>query len=123
MTENRREAFRVAGHRPGRLEFSGRALDCVVLDVSASGARVRFDAPTLVPDRVVLRTTLADQEIAVAGRLQRAEPGPIFAVAFESSGNSALYGLIAEAQRIELLQRSKRRPIDVFAEHAPGTGA
>ena len=99
MTENRREAVRITSGDPAAVEFSGRRVDAVLIDVSAVGARVRLTPPQLVPNRVVLTITLAGCPVRLPSHVWRAEPGALVALRFEDSENSALHRLIAEAQR------------------------
>jgi hypothetical protein len=49
-----------------RLDIGGSILDCIVLDASPRGARVRFGAPVTVPDRV--RLMLRDGSVRDARR-------------------------------------------------------
>lgn len=39
----------------GQVTFGNSALDCIVLDISVSGARVSFSTPAQVPEVVALR--------------------------------------------------------------------
>jgi hypothetical protein len=119
VTQNRREAPRLAPRQPARLEFAGRAVACTVLDISATGVRVRLTGHALVPDQVVFRTVLADHEVVLPCWLRRAEPGPVVALAFDDRARPALSGAIAAAQRAALADQVRER-IDLFTEPAPG---
>jgi hypothetical protein len=105
MSQNRRDAVRITHGQPGVLQFAGRGVDCTVVDVSASGARVRVDRPQLIPARrVTLMTNVAGEEVFVTGHLRRAEPGTTFALMFDDPENARLHRLLAEAQRRDIVR-------------------
>jgi hypothetical protein len=116
VIENRREAVRVTIGEPGQLIFSGRRVECVVLDVSALGVRVHVEAPRLIPDRITLRTTIAGEPIDLPARIRRAEPGLVLALQWADPENSRLHRLIADAQRDAI---SKGRRAHVERRHSP----
>jgi hypothetical protein len=101
MTETRRAAFRLALAAPGTLTFNRRSAPCVVLDISATGAKVRLTPPTLIPDRVTLTTRVAGKTVSVAARIGRSEQEGIVALAFESEPRQ-LVRLLHEAQRLTI---------------------
>ena len=48
----RRQARRRIANEPGCLIFDdGRRLDCIVVDVSDTGAKLSFQTPCILPDR------------------------------------------------------------------------
>jgi hypothetical protein len=50
-----RQAKRRIANEPGCLTFSdGRRLDCIVVDVSDTGAKLRFQGPCILPNRFAL---------------------------------------------------------------------
>src|SRR5207249_1854852 len=56
MTEARRGAVRLISAEPAVLRFSRRSVDCILVDLSVTGARVRLTPPQLVADHVTLTT-------------------------------------------------------------------
>ncbi len=63
MADNRRQYSRVAFHAPGRLVFSIRALDTVVIDLSLKGALIRLpgNAPVAEGEVGKLHVRLGDE--------------------------------------------------------------
>lgn len=51
----RRRETRTGVLKRAKIAFGCAVIDCVVLDVSSSGARVRTDVTATIPDRVILR--------------------------------------------------------------------
>ncbi len=99
MSETRRGAFRLNHGEAGTLRFGAHAATCVVVDNSATGARLRLHPPALVPDRVTLATEIAGTAIELRGRLRRAEPGAVVAIRFDDPESTPLPKLLNEAQR------------------------
>ena len=54
-SDTRRREARTSVLKRAKIAFGRAVIDCVVLDVSSSGARVRTDVVATIPDRVILR--------------------------------------------------------------------
>ncbi len=101
MDETRRAAFRLALTAPGTLSFSRHRAPCVVIDISATGARVRLTPPTLIPDRVSLSTEIAGDPVSLSARVGRTERHGLVALVFETESRK-LQRLLHEAQRLTI---------------------
>jgi hypothetical protein len=55
QTDKRRRETRTGVLKRAKIAFGRAVIDCVVLDVSSSGARVRTDVVATVPEQVILR--------------------------------------------------------------------
>lgn len=95
----RRAAFRLNLGRPGTLYFDDHEAKCVVVDISAMGARVRLTPPTLIPDRFSLETTVADHTVEMDGRLVRSDKNNEIAMVFDNPEYRYLHKLLHEEQR------------------------
>jgi len=95
----RRGAFRLNLGTPGILYFDDHEAKCVVIDISATGARVRLNPPTLVPDRFSLETTVADHTVEMDARMIRADENSEIAMVFDNPEYRYLHKLLHEEQR------------------------
>jgi hypothetical protein len=95
----RRGAFRLNLGRPGILYFDDHEAKCVVVDISATGARVRLTPPTLVPDEFSLETTVADHTVEMDARLMRSDENAEVAMVFANPEYRYLHKLLHEEQR------------------------
>jgi PilZ domain len=55
QTDRRRREMRTGVIKGAKITFGRSVIDCIVLDVSPGGARVRTEVVTPVPDQVILR--------------------------------------------------------------------
>jgi hypothetical protein len=55
QTDKRRREARTGVLKRAKITFGRSVIDCVVLDVSVSGARVRTEIVTTIPEQVILR--------------------------------------------------------------------
>jgi hypothetical protein len=95
----RRGAFRLNLGRPGILYFDDHEAKCIVVDISATGARVRLTPPTLVPDQFSLETTVADHTVEMDARLMRTDENAEVAMVFANPESRYLHKLLHEEQR------------------------
>jgi hypothetical protein len=95
----RRGAFRLNLGRPGILYFDDDEVKCIVVDISATGARVRLTPPTLVPDEFSLETTVADHTVEMDARLMRSDDNAEVAMVFANPEYRYLHKLLHEEQR------------------------
>ena len=87
MTEEPKIAVRQRTFLKGTLYYDNRraSIECVIRDISDSGARLSFDNPVSVPDNVEL--FIPHKQQTLRARVQRREPNEI-GIAFEVERSS-----------------------------------
>lgn len=99
MSTTRRGAFRLNLGAPGILYFNDHEAKCVVVDISATGARVRLLPPVLLPDRFTLETTIVGETIEMDAQMIRGDPYSEIAMVFDNPEHRRLHQLLHQEQR------------------------
>jgi hypothetical protein len=77
-TDKRRREARTGVLKRAQISFGRAVIDCVVLDVSSSGARVRTDIVATIPEQVILRFSRGSAFLARAQWARGTELGFAF---------------------------------------------